>query len=94
MTSATSVRWNSGLIVVHVEELRVGDVRLGEEHVHVARHAARDRVDRVLHVDAARLEQVGELADRVLGLRDREAVAGDDHHLVRVGEHDRRVLGA
>ena len=48
----------------------------------MARHAARDRMDRVLHLDAARLEQVGELAGRVLGLRDREPVAGHDHHLV------------
>ena len=38
-------------------------------------HPAGDRVDRVLHVDAALLEELGQLADRVLGLRDREAVA-------------------
>jgi hypothetical protein len=32
----------------------VGHVGLGEQHVHVARHAAGDRVDRVLHLDALR----------------------------------------
>ena len=40
------------------------------------------------------LELVGELLDRVLGLRDGEPVAGDDHDRVGVGERDRRVLGA
>ena len=35
--------------LVEVEELVVGDVRLGEQHVHVPRHAAGDRMDGVLH---------------------------------------------
>ena len=61
--------------VVHLLELGVGHVRLGEEDVHVPRHPAGDRVDRVLDVDAALLEELGQLADRVLGLGDREAVA-------------------
>ena len=33
--------------------LVVRDVGLGEEDVHVAGHAAGDRVDRELHIDAA-----------------------------------------
>ena len=74
-TSTTSVRANSGLMPLHLVELRVGHVGLGEQHVHVARHAAGDRVDRVADVDLACLEQVGELAGDVLRLRDREAVA-------------------
>ena len=41
-------------------------------------HAAGDRMDRELHVDAALGELVVELADPVLRLRDRHAVAGDD----------------
>ena len=36
----------------------VGDLGFGEQHVHVARHAAGDRMDRELHVDAA----LGELS--------------------------------
>ena len=60
----------------------------------MAGHAAGDRVDRVVDRDAALLELVGDLLDRVLGLGDGEAVAGDDHDRVGVGELDRRVLGA
>ena len=41
---------------------------------------------------SALLELVGELADGVLGLRDREPVAGDDDHAVGVGEQDADVL--
>ena len=40
--------------VVEIEELVVGDVGLGEEHVHVPRHAPGDRVNRVLHRRALR----------------------------------------
>ena len=53
-----------------------------------------DRVDRVLHVDAALLEQLGQLADGVLGLGDREAVARHDDHVLGVGQLDRDVVGA
>ncbi len=41
-----------------------------------------------------RLEQLGELADRVLGLRHGEAVAGHDDDLAGVAEQDRDVLRA
>ena len=47
-----------GIDVVHLDQLVVGDVGLGEQHVHVAGHAAGDRMDRELHVDAA----LGELS--------------------------------
>ena len=55
-------------------------------------HPAGNRVDRVLHVDAARLEELGQLADPVLGLRDREAVARDDDDPLGVGELDGGVV--
>ena len=80
--------------VVHVEERRIRDVGFGEQHVHVARHAAGDGVDRVLDLDALLLELVGEFADAVLRLRDGHAVAGHDDHLVRVREHRRDVVDA
>ena len=44
----------------------------------MAGHPAGDRVDGVLDVDPALLEELGELADRVLRLGDREPVAGHD----------------
>ena len=80
--------------VLHLLELRIGHVRLREQHVHVPRHPAGDRVDRVLHVDAALLEQLGQLADGVLGLGDREAVARDHDHVLGVGQLDRDVVRA
>ena len=77
--------------VVHLLELVVRDVGLGEQDVHVAGHAPRDRVDRVQDLDAAALELGGEVGDRALGLRDRHAVAGHDDDEPRVGELDRDV---
>ena len=78
--------------LVHLFELVVGDVRLGQQHIHVAGHAARDRVDGVFDLNATLLELVGEFADRVLALGDRQAVAGDDDHLPRIGEQGGDVL--
>jgi hypothetical protein len=49
-----------------------------KQHVHVAGHAARDRMDRVFHLDALLLEHVGHLAQRMLRLRHRHAVARHD----------------
>src|SRR5262249_43918274 len=63
------------------------------QHVHVAGHPAGDGMDRVRHVDAARLEHVGEGAHVVLRLRDGHTVPGDDHDLVRVREHHGDVVG-
>ena len=51
-------------------------------------------MDGVLDVDAACLEQLGQLADRVLCLGDRQAVAGHDDHRLGVGQLDRDVVGA
>ena len=56
-------------------------------------HAARDGMDGVVDIDAARGEQIGELAQRGLRLRDREAVARHEDDLVGVAEHDRDVVG-
>jgi hypothetical protein len=42
---------------IHLPQLLVRHVRLGEQHVHVAGHAAGDRVDRVAHVAAALLSR-------------------------------------
>ena len=91
MTSETSVRRELAVDLVHLLELVVGHVGLGQQHVHVARHAPGDRVDRVLDLDAALLELLGHLAHRVLGLGDGHAVAGHDDDLAGVGELDRDV---
>jgi len=72
--------------LVHLFELLIRDVRLRQQDVHVARHPTGDRVDRVLDLDAALLQLVGQLPHRMLALGDREPVAGDDDDLARVGE--------
>ena len=53
----------------------------------MAGHAAGDRMDAELHVDAALGERVVEFADLVLRLRDGHAVAGDDDDLAGGGEN-------
>ena len=45
MTSETSVRRELGVDLLHLLELVVGDVGLGEQHVHVAGHPPRDGMD-------------------------------------------------
>ena len=42
-----------GIDLVHFDELRVGNLGLGEQHVHVTRHAAGDGMDGELDCDAA-----------------------------------------
>jgi hypothetical protein len=59
----------------------VGDARLREQHVQLARHAARDGVDAKAHVDALLRERRAELRNRVLCICDRESVARHDHDL-------------
>src|SRR6266478_6779112 len=53
---------------VHVQQLVVGDVGFGEQHVHVAGHASGDGVNAEADVDAALGERVEKLADFVLRL--------------------------
>ena len=76
--------------VLKLEHLVVGDVGFGQEHVHVPRHAAGDRVDGVFHLHALRLQLVGHLAQRVLRLRHRHAVARHDDDLARRSSSGRR----
>src|SRR6266436_4831305 len=72
---------------VHVEELVVGDVGFGEQHVHVAGHASGDGVNAEGDVDAALGERVEKFAHFVLRLRNGHAVARNDDHFVGGGEN-------
>ena len=83
-----------GIDLLQFVELRVGNVGFGEQHVHVAGHAAGDGMDGVLHGDAALFEHFGQFAHDVLRLRGGHAVAGDEDHLARVGELHGRVSSA
>ncbi|MNR00672.1 hypothetical protein D3C85_1164510 [compost metagenome] len=58
----------------------------------MARHTARHRVDRVLHVDATVGELLRQFHQRVLGTGHRQAVAGDDDHAVGVGQQEGGVV--
>ena len=81
MTKATSAWRELGIDVLELEHLVIRHVGFGEQHVHVAGHAAGDRMDGVFHLDAFLLQHVGHLAQRMLRLRDRHAVARHDDHL-------------
>ena len=52
MTMATSVSGKSLVDLVHLHHDVVGHLGFGQQHVHVARHAARHRVDGKAHLHA------------------------------------------
>src|SRR3546814_10358678 len=49
-----------GVDVLQLEHFVIGHIGFGQQHVHVPRHTARDRVDRVFHPDALCLQQRSE----------------------------------
>src|SRR5262249_55272916 len=79
--------------LVHLLQLPVGHVRLGEQDVHVARHAAGDRVDGVADLHPARFEQRGQVPYLVLGLGCSQTIAGHNHDLAGVRELDGGIVG-
>jgi hypothetical protein len=72
-----------GVDVIHVDDQVVGHAGFGQQHVHVTRHAARDWMDRELHVLVARDQLFAQLPDLVLRLRHRHAVARHDDDACR-----------
>ncbi|MNN12920.1 hypothetical protein D3C81_1259300 [compost metagenome] len=58
----------------------------------MARHPAGDRVNRVLHGDAAMGQFLGQFLQRVLCPCNRQAVARNDDHGVGVGQQEGRVV--
>src|SRR5439155_4942553 len=65
----------------------VGNVGLGEEHIHMPGHAPGHRVYAKAYVDAALTERIIELADFMLRLRDGHAVAGHDGYAAGGGKY-------
>ncbi len=55
-------------------------------------HSAGHGMDGIRNLDAARLQQIRQLADAVLRLRHCQTVARHDDHLLGVGELDRRIV--
>ena len=66
------------MLVIHVG--------FGQEHVHVAGHAARHGMDGVIDLGASGFQGVGQLLDLVLGLGQGHAVAGHDDHVLGSGQ--------
>jgi hypothetical protein len=56
---------------LRLQSMVVSALQCGEQHVHLYRHTARDRVDAKAHVDAAFAQEVGGLVHGALRLRDR-----------------------
>ena len=67
-----------GVDVFQLEHFVIGHIGFGQQHVHVAGHAARHRMDGVGDLDAFLLQLVGHFAHGMLGLGHRHAVARHD----------------
>jgi hypothetical protein len=52
--------------VVELENQIVGHARLGQQNIHLSRHAAGDGMDREFDVDARGLQQLDELIEFLL----------------------------
>ena len=79
--------------LVHLHDDVVGDVGLGEQHVHVARQTSGHRMDGELDVDALRGELGGEVGHRVLRLGDGHAIARSDDDLAGIGQLGGEFVG-
>ena len=64
---------------VHFQQVFVVHIGFGKQHIHVAGHAARHRMDAVAHLDALGHKRVGKLLHLVLGLRQSHTVTGHDN---------------
>jgi len=81
-----------GIDFIHLDQRRVGDVRFGEQHVHVSRHPAGHGMNREFDGDAAFGQRVVQLAHLVLRLRHRHAVSRDDDDVARLLQQLRRAF--
>ena len=71
---------------LHLEEVIVRHIRLGEEDIHMARHTTGDGMDGKANFGAIAAKRVSELLHLMLRLRERHTIAGDDDHLLRIVE--------
>ena len=88
ITSATSVVGEVVVDVVELEDHVVGHAGLGQQHVHLARHAAGHGVDRELDRHPGRQQQLDELVELLLRLRRRQAIARHDDHAAGIAHVD------
>ena len=79
---------------LHLEEVIVGHIRLGEEDVHMARHTTGDGMDGKAYVCAIAGQRIGEVLHLVLRLCERHTIAGDDDHLLSLVEELGGIIGS
>ncbi len=72
--------------VLHLVQFVVGDVNFRQKHIHMARHAPRDRVDGKLDIFPVRFELCHELLHRGLCLRQCHAVARHNDDALSVAQ--------
>jgi len=78
--------------LIHLEQLIVRHVRLGQQNVHVSGHAASDRVNCVFHIDATLLEIGRKLAHCVLRFGNGQSITGNDYDASRISKRDCSVF--
>ena len=79
--------------VFELEHLVIRHVGLGEQHVHMTRHAAGHRVNGVFDLDACLFQAIRHFAQRMLRLGHSHAVARDDDDLLGILHQEGRILG-
>eukprot|EP00906_Rhabdomonas_costata_P036632 RCo051364 len=79
--------------LVHLKHNVVRDARLGEQHVHMPRHASSHGVDRKPELHPVRGEEAEHLRDSVLGLRNSHTVTRNKDHGLRIDKQLGRLWG-
>ena len=79
--------------VFELENLIIRNIGFGEQHIHMARHAACDRMNGVRHFDALRFQVVRHFAHCMLRLRDRHTVSRHDNNRTRILHNEGRIVG-
>ena len=82
-----------GIDVLELEHFVIGHVGLGQQHVHMAGHAPRHRMDGIFDGDARLLQMIGHFAQRMLGLRHRHAIARHDDDRARILHDEGGIIG-
>ncbi len=72
---------------IHLQHDVIRHFRLRQQHVHVTRQTARNRVDTKAYFNPACAQFLRDFRHRILRLRHRHAVAWSDDHRMRVFQH-------
>ena len=70
----------------------IGNIRFGQQHVHMAGHASRNWMNSVFDSDAALLENIRQLTHSVLRLGCGQSITRHEDDFVRIGELGGDVL--